>query len=149
MWKLINPVNLFRDNSTTGITPLPFMPYVLNTNTLLQPPITAWTNGAVAPEKRDEVPLIFTLFCTILIILKLIREYTGKTLALFLVFYLPFILIVIFGLIFAGIPLVISLNNGIPFGDFEPEGWEFYEWGMFFGGLYSTLGTHFIFAEEI
>ena len=59
--------------------------------------------------------------------------------------YVPFIVAAILAIIFVGLPVIESVQAGLAFGEYTPEGWEIYEWGMFFTGLFSTLGTQHIF----
>jgi hypothetical protein len=61
------------------------------------------------------------------------------------VFYVPFLIAVILAIIFAGIPVIESMQTGSEFGEFVPNGWEIYEWAMFFTGLFSMFGTQRIF----
>jgi hypothetical protein len=72
-------------------------------------------------------------------------ESSKKLVAVGIIAYVPFIVAALLAIIFVGIPVIKSVQGGMAFGEYTPEGWEIYEWGMFFTGLFSTLGTQRIF----
>jgi hypothetical protein len=93
--------------------------------------------------------LILGIFlCFILLFVKLKREFDIRSLLISLLFYGPFFVVVVLGIINAGIPELQSLAAGVPFGDFVPEGWEYYEWGAFIFGLITVIGTHFLYLPK-
>jgi hypothetical protein len=91
--------------------------------------------------------LLAMTFTLILLFIHMKRNYNRKVMVYVVIFYAPFVLVYLLTIIFAGIPLLVSMSRGIPFGDFIPDGWFIFEWGMFFTGLYSTIGTQILFSK--
>ncbi len=89
--------------------------------------------------------LLAILISTVLVLVKYNQSKERSILLYGAIFYIPVIAAFLLTIIFAGIPLLISLAEGIPYGEFIPEGWYSLEWSMLITGLFSTLGTQQIF----
>ena len=90
--------------------------------------------------------LLLAIFISlILLIVKIVRNYKRKDLVQATVFYLPFISSCGLATIFAGIPVILSMQDGMAFGEFVPEGWEIYEWAMFVTAMLAAIGTQRLF----
>lgn len=90
--------------------------------------------------------LLGITFTILVLLLKLHRQFDRKVASIMLVFHVPFLVVYLLTILFAGIPLVVSLTQHVAWGDFIPDGWFVFEWLMFVTALYSTLGTYAIFA---
>ena len=92
--------------------------------------------------------LLAIFLCYILFIVKIRREYSPRILLVGLLFYGPFFIVVVSGFIIVGLPFLNSVAEGIPWGEFHPPYYKNFEWAMFFTGLFSTIGTHFIYIPK-
>jgi hypothetical protein len=94
--------------------------------------------------------LIFaTLICLIFLIVKLVKNYNRKILSIGVLFFLPFVVVVVLTFFYSGLPLLESFERGIPFGGFTPEVWEIFEWGMLFSGFWTTFGLLKLLESDI
>ena len=91
--------------------------------------------------------LLLSVLCTIIvIILSFKRNFDKIILVVSLIFFVPFLAVYISAIILAGYPVLLSMQAGIAFGEFTPDGWYLIEWLMFLSGMYSTIGTMIIFS---
>jgi hypothetical protein len=93
------------------------------------------------------VGLLMAMLCTIIVVLLIFKRNFDKVIFIVsLVFYVPFLAVYISTIVLAGYPVLLSMMGGMEFGSFTPDGWYLLEWLMFLSGMYSTIGTMFIFA---
>jgi hypothetical protein len=94
------------------------------------------------------VGLLLSMLCTIIvIILSFKRNFDKIILMVSILFYIPFLAVYISAMILAGYPVLLSMQAGMGFGEFTPDGWYLIEWLMFLSGMYSTIGTMLIFSR--
>jgi len=84
--------------------------------------------------------VIATLVSLLFFIVKIFTHYNKKMLSIGGFYFLPFVAVCILTFIYSGLPLLESFRRGIPFGDFTPDVWEIFEWGMLLSGLLTTIG---------